>query len=91
MYAKSFDAGLTKVLYSSGPNLVILTSMGDQLLRRKARGWHTHGHIQTQTDAGNNNTRRPKLATGNTKHDHQLNLDQTRMPAFWEYPLLPHD
>ena len=54
---------LTKVFYTYGLNLVILAWTDDELSCRQAGGLtHTHGH--TQTDAGNDNTRRPKLASG---------------------------
>ena len=56
---------LTKVFYIYGPNLVILAETDDELSRGQARDWHTDGHTHTQTDAGNDNTRRPKLASGN--------------------------
>ena len=57
---------LTKVFYIYGLNLVILAATGDELSRGQARDWHTdgHTHTHTQTDAGNDNTRRPKLASG---------------------------
>ena len=55
---------LTKVFYISGPNLVILAETGDELSRGQARDWRTDGHTHRQTDAGNDNTRRPKLASG---------------------------
>ena len=45
---------LTKVFCIFGPNLVILAWTGDELLRGDGR-----------TDRGNDNTRRPKLASGN--------------------------
>ena len=51
---------LTKVFYTYGPNLVILALTGDDLSRGQACGYRTH----RQTDAGNDNTRRPKLASG---------------------------
>ena len=51
---------LTKVFYIYGPNLVILAETGHELSRGQAKGWRTH----TQTDADNDNTRRPKLASG---------------------------
>ena len=51
---------LTKVFYTYGPHLVILAGMGDELLRGQACGYRTH----RQTDGGNDNTRRPKLASG---------------------------
>ena len=38
--------------------------MGDELSRRKAQDYHTHGQTPRHTDAGNNNTQRPKLALG---------------------------
>ena len=46
---------LTNVFCTSGPNLVILAERGDEL--------RTDGHTHRQTDAGNDNTRRPKLAS----------------------------
>ena len=55
---------LTKVFYTYGLNLVILARTGDELSRRQACGYHTHRRTQRQTDAGNDNTRRPKLASG---------------------------
>ena len=55
---------LTKVFYIYGPNLVILAERGDELSRGQARDWRTDGHTHRQTDAGNDNTRRPKLASG---------------------------
>ena len=39
--------------------------MGDKLSRGQAHDWRTDGHTHRQTDAGNNNTRMPKLASGN--------------------------
>ena len=57
---------LTKVFYIYGPNLVILAQRGDELSRGQARDWRTDGRrTDTQTDAGNDNARRPKLASGN--------------------------
>ena len=55
---------LTKVFYIYGPNLVILAERGDELSRGQARDWRTDGHTHRQTDAGNDYTRRPKLASG---------------------------
>ena len=61
---------LTKVFCTSGPYLVVLAWRGDELWCRQAQGWstlshtHTHIHGHTQTYTGNNNTWRPKLATG---------------------------
>ena len=57
---------LTKVFYIYGPNLVILAQRGDELSRGQTRDWCTDGRrTDTQTDAGNDNARRPKLASGN--------------------------
>ena len=53
---------LTKVFYPYGPNLVILAWTGDELSRGQASDYRTR--TDTQTDAGNDNTRRPKLASG---------------------------
>ena len=53
---------LTKVFYTYGPNLVILAWTDDELSRGQAGGWRTR--TDTQTDAGNDNTRGPKLASG---------------------------
>ena len=50
---------LTKVFYSYGPNLVILACTGNELLRGQT-WWRT----DWRTDGGNDNTRRPKLASG---------------------------
>ena len=54
---------LTKVFYIYGPNLVILAERGDEVSLGQARDWRTDGHTHRQTDAGNDNTRRPKLAS----------------------------
>ena len=51
---------LTKVFCFSGPNLVILAWTGHELPSGQANDWYTHTH----TDTGNDNTRRPKLASG---------------------------
>ena len=59
---------LTKVFYTYGPNLEILTWTGDELSRGQASAYRTHGRTDTQTDAGNDNTQRPKLASGK-KHN----------------------
>ena len=56
---------LTKVFYTYGANLVILAWTGVELSRGQASDYRTHGRTDTQTDAGNDNTRRPKLASGN--------------------------
>ena len=55
---------LTKVFYIYGPNLVILVDTGHELSRGQARDWRTDGRTHTQTDAGNDKTRRPILASG---------------------------
>ena len=55
---------LTKVFYIYGPNLVILAETGHELSRGQARDWRTDGRTHRQTDAGNDNTRRPILASG---------------------------
>ena len=51
---------LTKVFYTYGLNLVILAWTGDELSRGQ-----TWRRTDWRTDAGNDNTRRPKLASGN--------------------------
>ena len=51
---------LTKVFCTCTPNLVMLAWMSGELSRGQARDWYTH----TRTQAGNDNTRRPKLASG---------------------------
>ena len=58
---------LTKVFYTYGLNLVILGRTGDELSRGQACGYRTHRRTHRQTDAGNDNTGRPKLASGNKK------------------------
>ena len=50
---------LTKVFYTYAPNLVILVWTGDELPRGQT-WWRT----DWRTDAGNDNTRRPILASG---------------------------
>ena len=39
----------TKVFCISGPNLVILACMSDELSCGQASDWHTHGHTDPQT------------------------------------------
>ena len=58
---------LIKVFYISDPNLVILAWTVDELSHGQAHDWrtHRHTHIHTHTHTGNDNTRRPKLASGN--------------------------
>ena len=53
---------LIKVFCILGPNLVNLAWTGPELSRGQASDWRTDTH--TQTDAGNDNTWRPKLASG---------------------------
>ena len=55
---------LTKVFYISGPNLVILAWVVDELLHGQADDWRTDTRTHTHTHTGNDNTRRPKLASG---------------------------
>ena len=54
---------LTKVFYTYGPNLVILAWTGDELSRGQTCG-RTDRQTDWRTDAGNDNTRRPILASG---------------------------
>ena len=54
---------LTKVFYTYGPNLVILAWTGDELSRGQT-WWRTDWRTDGRTDAGNDNTRRPILASG---------------------------
>ena len=54
---------LTKVFYTYGSNLVILAWTGDELSRGQT-WWRTDGRTDWRTDAGNDNTRRPILASG---------------------------
>ena len=53
---------LIKVFYISDPILVILAWTVDELSHGQAHDWRTHTH--THTHAGNDNTWRPKLASG---------------------------
>ena len=59
---------ITKVFYTYCPNFVILAWMGVELSGGQASAYRTHrrtdGRTHRQTDAGNDNTRRPKLASG---------------------------
>ena len=57
---------LSKVLCIPDPNLVILAWTADELSCGQASGWYTntHGHTDRHTDAGDDDTRRPKLASG---------------------------
>ena len=65
---------LTKVFYTYGPNLVILAWTGDELSRGQASDYRTDGRTDTQTDAGNDNTRRPKLASGKNYIKFHINI-----------------
>ena len=53
---------LTKVFCTFGPILVILAWTGEKLSCEQA--WVWLAHTATQTDESNDNTRRPKLASG---------------------------
>ena len=55
---------LTKLFCTFDPNLVILTWTGPEL---QASDWHTDWHTYTHTDAGDDNTRRPKLASAKNR------------------------
>ena len=57
---------LTKVFYTYGPNVAILAWTGDELSRGQT-WWRTDGLTDGRTDAGNDNTRRPILASGKKK------------------------
>ena len=62
---------LTNVFYIFGLNLVILACTVDELSCGQTRDWrtHVHTHTKTHTHAGNDNSRRPKLASGNKTQD----------------------
>ena len=70
----------TKVFCIFGPNLAILAWTGPELSRGQASDWHTGRQTDRQTHthtyAGNDHTRRPKLASG--KND-----DCTLGPFWW--------
>ena len=53
---------LTKVFYTYGLNFVILAWTGDELSRGQT-WWRTDWRTDGRTDAGNDNTRRPILAS----------------------------
>ena len=42
---------LTKAFYTSGPNLVMVAWMGDELSCRQAWGWHKQRHTDRQMQA----------------------------------------
>ena len=54
---------LTKVFYTYGPNLVILAWTGNELSHGQT-WWWMDGQTDWRMDAGDDNTRRPKLASG---------------------------
>ena len=58
------------------PNLVVLAWTRDDLWHGQAWIWRTHTHTDThrQTDTGNNNTRRPKLASGKNNVNSTIHL-----------------
>ena len=62
---------LTNVFYTYCSNLVILAWTGVELSRGQASAYRTQtdGRTHRQTDAGNDNTRRPKLASGQKHKD----------------------
>ena len=80
---------LTKVFYIYGPNLVILADTGHELSRGQARDWRTDGRTHTQTDAGNDNTRRPILASGKKVSSGQTLYHscerETPLPPIWDW------
>ena len=53
---------LVEAFCTSGPNLVIFAWMGDDFSYGHARDWHMDTQ-NTQADAGNDNTQRPKLSS----------------------------
>ena len=57
------------VFYTSDPNLVILAWKGDKLSHGQAHDCYTYTQMDTETDAGDDNTRRPKLASGKKQHN----------------------
>ena len=67
---------LTKVFCTFVPNLVILAWTSGELSCGQARHWHTHTRTHGHTDAGNDNTRRPKLASGKNLAIFQVAQDQ---------------
>ena len=77
---------LTKVFYTYGLNLVILARTGDELSRGQACGYRTHRRTHRQTDGSNDNTRRPKLASGKNEHCYEYCLSTcylNRMTRFF--------
>ena len=64
---KTIGTTSTNVFCTFVPNLVIPAWTSGELSCGQARDWYTHTDTRTHrhTDAGNDNTRRPKLASGN--------------------------
>ena len=79
---------LTKVFYTYGPNLVILAWTGDELSRGQT-WWRTDGLTDGRTDAGNDNTRRPILASGK-KPQPSKNLDVNEINIWQVKHYFPH-
>ena len=83
-YSPPKTAGiLTKVFWTSGLNLVFLTSMGDELNMDKLRvdthtPTHTHARTHGCTYAGNDNILRPNLTSGKKK-DNILDLKKIHL------------
>ena len=75
------------VFYTYGPNLVILAWTGDELSREQASDYRTHGRTDTQTDAGNDNTQRPKLPLG--KNPLPIAESRTGKPAMVTLKIQP--
>ena len=59
---------------------MILACTGDELSRGQASDYRTHGRTDTQTDAGNDNTRRPKLASGKNALIKMLTVPKLHWP-----------
>ena len=76
---------LTKVFYIYGPNLVILAETGHELSRGQARDWRSDGRTHTQTDAGNDNTRRPILASGNDMFKKRQSVHPFRLGVTYKH------
>ena len=55
---------LSKLFCTFGPNLVMLAWTGPELSHGQASDWHRLTHTHRHTDTGNDNTRKPKLASG---------------------------
>ena len=66
--------------------------MGDELSCGQARDWYTHTRTHRPTDAGDDNTRRPKLASGkNAAQDArkasieiEVSIHDARTPRKWD-------